>query len=85
MLLHIAELGQKSTANELNKSSKNGQSKKESPTKNPQDMKELLTAKADIYRISELDEEQAETNERHEKEGVKCYTEIAVDKHPKIW
>ena len=34
-----------------------------------EDMKELLTAKANIDRILELDKEQAETNERREKEA----------------
>ena len=33
-----------------------------------EDMKELLTAKANIDRILELDKEQEETNERREKE-----------------
>ena len=34
-----------------------------------EDMKELLTAKANIDRILELDEEQLETKERREKEA----------------
>ena len=34
-----------------------------------EDMKELLTAKANIDRILELDKEQEETNERREKEA----------------
>ena len=34
-----------------------------------EDMKELLTAKANIDRILELDKEQEETNERREQEA----------------